>query len=69
MNVKLLRRIQRINHLIAAGVLGFAVYSGLIASDPWLGIIRFVVFPFLGVSGLALWFAPRIIRFRQRSAV
>lgn len=68
MNVKFLRRIQRINHLIAAGLLGFAVYSGLITSDAWLGIIRFVVFPVLGISGLALWFAPRIIRATQRTA-
>ena len=62
MNVKTLRTMQRIIHLFGASMIGFSLYSGAITTEPWLGIIRFIVFPVLAASGLVLWFAPKIIR-------
>jgi hypothetical protein len=67
MNLGTLRRIQRITHLFGAGLLLFAVYSGAITSEPWLGLIRFIVIPVLAVSGLAMWFAPKILRSAPQS--
>ena len=62
MTVKTLKTIERVIHLVAAAVLGTYLYSPLIDDDTWTLIVRAVVIPVLGVSGVVIWQAPRVVR-------
>jgi hypothetical protein len=55
-----LRRVQRRVHLLAGAVLLVYVYApfGAELED----LVRFAVFPMLGLTGIAMWQAARIRR-------
>ena len=55
------RKLQRTLHLVAAALLLGCVYAP--APSPVQDLVRFVVFPLLVVTGVAMWQAPRVRRF------
>ncbi len=63
MNARTYRSSVRWIHLGLSGVLGTWIYS------PWSGnpifdaSIKWLVFPFLGLTGFALWQQGRVLRF------
>jgi hypothetical protein len=57
------RKLQRLVHLVAGAALLAYVYLPLDAAVE--DFVRFVAFPALVASGLAMWQAPRIRRFRR----
>lgn len=57
------RKAQRVVHLAAALVLFAYLYAPLGAQLQ--DVVRFVVFPLLLVTGIAMWQAPRIRRLRK----
>lgn len=64
MSVKSLRSTQRILHLVAGAALLTFVYAGVEAPTV-VAAVRFVVIPLVALSGLVMWFAPRIVRARR----
>jgi thiosulfate reductase cytochrome b subunit len=54
------RKVQRVVHLAGAAILLAYVYAPLEAQLQ--DVVRFVVFPALVVTGIAMWQAPRIRR-------
>jgi thiosulfate reductase cytochrome b subunit len=52
------RKLQRVVHLAAAVVLLAYVYAPLEAQLQ--DFVRFMVFPLLGLTGIAMWQAPRL---------
>jgi thiosulfate reductase cytochrome b subunit len=54
------RKLQRVVHLAAAVLLLAYVYAPLEAQLQ--GAARFVVFPLLALTGIAMWQAPRMRR-------
>jgi hypothetical protein len=56
------RKVQRGVHLVGAVVLLAYVYAPL--ESQLQDVVRFVVFPVLIVTGMAMWQAPRIRRAR-----
>jgi hypothetical protein len=60
------RKIQRIVHLIAGVLLLGYVYVP--APGGVQELVRFLVFPLLAATGVAMWQAPRIRRLRKSAA-
>lgn len=58
------RKVQRVVHLLAGVVLFAYVYLPL--SRELEEIVRFVVFPVVVASGMAMWQAPRLRRALKR---
>jgi thiosulfate reductase cytochrome b subunit len=54
------RKVQRVVHLAGAALLLVYVYAPLEAQLQ--DVVRFVVFPVLVLTGIAMWQAPRIRR-------
>lgn len=67
MNAGTLRVRLRAVHLACSGVLGFLVYAPDHVTDGTFELIVAVVFfPLLALTGLGMWFGPRILRARAR---
>jgi hypothetical protein len=58
------RRVGRWLHLAAAALIGTSIYGPFPALDL---VVAWAIFPALTLSGLAMWFAPAILR-RLRGA-
>lgn len=61
------RKLQRVVHLVAGAMLLAYVYVPLGSGAE--ALVRFVVFPALVASGMAMWQAPRIRRVLRRRGV
>jgi hypothetical protein len=58
------RRVTRLLHLIAASLIGWSIYD----ANPFLDqVVAWAVFPALAATGLAMWFAPKILRQLKRT--
>jgi hypothetical protein len=59
----------RAAHLACSGVLGFLVYAPDHVTDGTFELVVAVVFfPLLALTGLGMWFGPRILRARGQRA-
>ena len=63
-----LRSVSRIIHLVGGAAITVVFYSPLIDNDAAVNAVRFVVVPSLTLSGLAIWFGPKWLARRRRSA-
>jgi hypothetical protein len=64
---KQMRDMERLAHLISAMLVAAVFYAPWNDSAVATGLVRFVVFPVLAGSGLAMWQLPRLrrwLRFR-----
>jgi len=67
MQLSRIRTIVRWIHLSAAALIGVSVYSPW-ASDPvFASVLKFAVFPLLGLTGLVLWQQARLRRLSDAS--
>ncbi len=61
------RRIIRWLHIIEASCIGAYCYSPLIREADWsLPLLQYILFPLLGLSGLAMWQQGRVLRLLNR---
>ena len=51
-------------HLSAAALIGVSVYSPWSSDPVFASVLKFVAFPLLGLTGLALWQQARLLRLR-----
>ncbi len=65
MSNKQLRQTVRLLHLVASFILGAFIYGPWGAGSILEGLIQFLIFPGLAVSGLILWQQPRLARLRR----
>jgi hypothetical protein len=66
---KQVRTQQRAAHLAAGLVVLVAVYAGPLLGEVFAGVVQWVVFPALVLTGVAMWKWPRIRRaLREASA-
>ncbi|MEE8599544.1 hypothetical protein [Euzebya tangerina] len=68
MSVRRLRAVLRALHLVPAVALVLYVYTPLADVESFRTVVQIVSVPLLGLTGLALWQAPRILARRRRRA-
>jgi hypothetical protein len=62
MSIPRSRLVLRSLHIGTASVIGLMLYSPLGASPVFLDVVRFGVFPVVGLTGLAIWQYGRLRR-------
>jgi len=62
MQSKTFRQLMRWVHIGAASVLGVYIYSPLGEVELAQTLVRFVVFPLIGLAGIALWQQKSVLR-------
>jgi hypothetical protein len=67
MTASLLRRALRWTHIVTAIVLGTFLYSPLAADPAFAAVTKFVAFPAMALTGLAMWQQGRIGRLMKRA--
>jgi len=65
MSNKQMRQIVRLLHLVSSFALGAFIYGPWGAGSTLEGLIQFLVFPALAVTGLVLWQQPRLAKLRR----
>lgn len=64
MSNKQFRQTVRIGHIIEGVMIALYLYSPTLAANVvYAGIVKFVVFPAIVISGLLLWQQPRVLKF------
>jgi hypothetical protein len=66
MNASLLRRTLRWTHIATAVVLGTFLYSPLATEPAFVALTKFVAFPAMGLTGIAMWQQGRLARLMRR---
>lgn len=66
MSNKQLRVTLRWTHIIIAVFIGVMLYSPLGTNDAYLALMRFGVFPLLGLTGIAMWQQPKLGKLLKR---
>jgi hypothetical protein len=69
MKARQTRRIQRMLHLTTGGVLLAFVYLTPDGGSVLTDIVRWLVFPLLAATGIAMWQWPRIRRLWRRPRI
>lgn len=62
MSNKNLRNTMRLLHLITAVVIGTYIYSPWSADPVFTAAVRFIILPFISLTGIVMWQQPRISR-------
>jgi thiosulfate reductase cytochrome b subunit len=62
-----IRTIVRWIHLSAAAIIGTSVYSPWSSDPVFASVLKFAVFPLLGLTGLVLWQQARLRRLGDAS--
>jgi hypothetical protein len=65
MSNKQLRQTVRLLHVISSFILGTFIYGPWGAGSVLEGLVQFLAFPALAVTGLILWQQPRLARLRR----
>lgn len=66
MSNKQFRQIVRTLHIVIAFILGAFIYSSTLRGiDAFYALTAYVAFPLLGLSGLALWFQARLLKWAR----
>lgn len=66
MSNKRIRTITRIIHLIGAALISAYLYTPLGGEPAFMLVVRAVVVPLLGLTGLVLWQQARVLRLLGR---
>jgi hypothetical protein len=61
-----IRRVQRAIHLVSGGLLLAFVYLTPDSGSAVTDVMRWLVFPVLAATGVAMWQWPRLRRLRRR---